>query len=516
MKRLESLALAGVMVMSIASCDDGGGGGDDGSATAPGTISASATISGTATDSGTGMVDDDGGDETGEKLDVGGGGSGPGGGCGGSDLGCTDKIDLLFVIDNSGTMAVEQENLARNFPLLVQQLEGLTDSMGNEVNPDVQIMVTNTDFGNPLCTAFEPEGYEPSRGAPITTPCTQRINDFTGLGSNPDVVPEACTASCVSGAAPEGDPFVAFSNGMDNIPDNIVEADINNDGIPDSPVAQALGCIGPQGINGCGYESPLENMLQALNPSAEWNQGARPFLRPDALLAIAVITDEADCSVQNYDIMTDATYQEVEPGSGMPESSSAICWNAGVSCQGPDANGVYSDCASSSTAETLQPISRYTNYLINSLREDQGKEVVMLGILGVPEVTQRNEVAPFEPLAGGVFDLEYRNWRDGEFTGIPGGGDILPDEFAGGVTAADKQFDFGVGPGCTGGDAVNGFTGQAIPPVRVKEVCESLNIDNGDGTEDIRCCIESICDDDFSPAIKCLAGIIGEAIVVPG
>lgn len=514
MNRLETLAWVGALLFAATSCGDEGGGDDESSATLPTTLTATITESGT--DSMTGPEDDDSGDPTGGVLDIGGGGSGPVGGCGGSDLGCTDKIDLLFVIDNSGTMAVEQENLARNFPLLVQQLESLEDSMGNPVNPDVQIMVTNTDFGNPLCTAFEPEGYDPSRGAPITTPCTDRISDFTGLGNSPDMVPEACTSSCSSGAAPEGDPFVAFSNGMDNIPDSIVEADINGDGTPDSPVAQALGCLGPQGINGCGYESPLENMLQALNPAADWNQGSRPFLRPDALLAVAIITDEADCSVQNYDIMTDAVYQEVEPGSGMPESSSAICWNAGVSCQGPDASGVYSDCVASDTAETLQPISRYTNYLIDTLREDGKKEVVMLGILGVPEVTAHNDEAPFEPIAGGVLDLEYRNWRDGEYTGVAGGGDILPDEFATGTTAADKQFDFGVGPGCTGGSAATSFTGQAIPPVRIKEVCESLNIENADGTVDVRCCIESICDDDFSAAIQCLAGIIGEAIVVPG
>jgi len=512
MNRLESLAWVGAMLVAATSCGGESGGDDDTSATA--SITITDTLSGTDSMSGSG--DESAGDETGEKLDVGGGNTGPGGGCGGSDLGCTDKIDLLFVIDNSGTMAVEQENLARNFPLLVQQLENLEDSEGNPVNPDVQIMVTNTDYGNPLCTAFEPEGYDPSEGAPITTPCTDRIADFTGLGSNPDSVPTACTNSCVSGAAPEGDPFVAFDSMGDNIPDSITEADINGDGVPDSPVAQALGCLGPQGINGCGYESPLENMLQALNPDAEWNEGARPFLRPDALLAIAIITDEADCSVQNYDIMTDATYQEIEPGSMEPESSSAICWNAGVSCQGPDANGVYSDCVASNTASTLQPTSRYVNYLVNTLRENQQKEVVMLGILGVPEVTAHNKDAPFEPTAGGVADLVYRNWIDGEYTGIPGGGDILPDEFATGVTAADKQFDFGVGPGCTGGDAVNGFTGQAIPPVRVKEVCESLNIENQDGSTDVRCCIESICDDDFSPAIRCLAGIIGEAIVVPG
>ena len=514
MNRLESLAWVGALLFAATSCGDAGGGGDESDSTLPTTLT-TPIVSESGTDSMSGPDDDDSGGSSGDLLDVGGAGSGPGGGCGGSDLGCTDKIDLLFVIDNSGTMAVEQENLARNFPLLVQQLENLQDSSGNMVNPDVQIMVTNTDFGNPLCTAFEPENYDPSRGAPITTPCTDRIADFTGLGNNPESVPEACTSSCISGAAPEGDPFVAFSNGMDNIPDTIVEADINGDGTPDSPVAQALGCLGPQGINGCGYESPLENMLQALNPEADWNQGSKPFLRPDALLAVAIITDEADCSVQNYDIMTDAAYQEVEPGSGMPESSSAICWNAGVSCQGPDASGTYSDCVASDTADTLQPISRYTSYLINTLREGGKKEVVMLGILGVPEVTEHNPNAPFEPTAGGVFDLEYRNWRDGEFNGVAGGGDILPDEFATGTTAADKQFDFGVGPGCTGGSA-GSFTGQAIPPVRIKEVCESLNIENADGTIDPRCCIESICDDDFSAAIQCLAGIIGEAIVVPG
>ena len=66
----------------------------------------------------------------------------------------------------------------------------------------------------------------------------------------------------------------------------------------------------------------------------------------------------------------------------------------------------------------------------------------MLGILGVPEVTAHNPEAPFEPIEGGVLDLEYRDWRDGQYDGVPGGGDILPEEFASGVTAADKQFDF--------------------------------------------------------------------------
>ena len=510
MKRIDWLPfLVAGLGLGAASC-----GGDDGreGQNASASASASITITATATDSGTGQVDtDDTSDagETGEKLDAGGGGMA---GCGNQDLGCTDQIDLLFVIDNSGTMAVEQENLARNFPLLIRQLEELTDSAGNPVNPDVQIMVTTTDFGNPLCTPFEPADYEPARGTPISTPCVDRIERFTGLGSNPDVVPEACTNVCSNtDAAPDGDPFIAFNQSGNNIPDTVTPADIDGDGIEDSAVAQALACIGPQGIDGCGYEAPLENMLQALNPNAAWNQGAKPFLRPNALLAIAIISDEADCSVQDYSVMEDAAFQETNPANGQKQASSAICWNAGVTCNGPDAQGVYSDCTSTDGGK-MQPISRYTKYLIDELREKQKKEVIMLGILGVPEVTEHNELPPYEPIAGGVMDLVYRDWADGEYPT----GDILPDEFAAGVTAADKQFDFGVGPGCTGGDAVGGFTGQAIPPVRIKEVCEALNIDNGDGTVDVRCCIESICSEDYSAAIGCLTGIIGESIVAPG
>jgi hypothetical protein len=72
-----------------------------------------------------------------------------------------------------------------------------------------------------------------------------------------------------------------------------------------------------------------------------------------------------------------------------------------------------------------------------------------------------------------------------------------------------KEFQFGIGPGCTGENGMGGFTGQAIPPVRVKEVCEALNED-----DKIRCCIESVCDTDFSGAIGCLAGII-QTVFVP-
>ena len=454
----------------------------------------------------------DGTDTMTEKLDVG-GGTGTLPGCAGD--GSCNEIDLLFVIDNSGTMGEEQLNLAANLPLLVEQLQNLTDSEGNPVNPSVQIMVTTTDMGHPLCTPFQKADYTPRQGAPVYEGCNARINRFTGLDvQDPVTIPEACTQNCAADIAP-GDQFIRF--------------DAQGSNVPNDDIGAALSCIGPQGIDGCGYEAPLESMVQAINPEAcwnnpdqdkcandpEWSNLKRGFLRPDATLAIAIVTDELDCSVAppgGFTYFTDDdTHWNQNPEIEISQATSAVCWNAGVQCEDGDGDGVYEACASSDN-DVLHPVDRYVSYL-RYLKEEQNKEVVMLGILGVPPVTEYNDVAPYQPIAGGVFDLEYRDWIDGEYPA----GDILPTEWSGGVTADNKRFEFGaIGPGCTGEDMGGNFTGQAIPPVRVREVCESLNFTDENGNEQVRCCIESICSTDFSPAIKCLTGIIEQSIPAAG
>ena len=59
------------------------------------------------------------GDDDGTEVDAGNGGGGGGGGGGNVDaLGCS-KMDLLFVIDNSGSMGEEQTNLIANFPTFI-------------------------------------------------------------------------------------------------------------------------------------------------------------------------------------------------------------------------------------------------------------------------------------------------------------------------------------------------------------------------------------------------------------
>jgi hypothetical protein len=444
------------------------------------------------------------------------------------DSGCKNKIDLLFVIDNSGTMGEEQLNLARNFPRLIEELEDLTDRQGHPVGPDVNVMVTTTDVGaNPSChTMDEKPGYVAARGAPIYTPCTERLERFTGRGDDAPVFEDACTEVCDPDAPiSPTDQFLHFSPQSANVPAY---------GTP----AEALACIGPQGIDGCGYEAPLEAMAQALNPTACWNDPEHcndpeldwmelPFLRDDAVLAIAIITDETDCSVRDFSIMESLVFKEFDPLVGLPTASSAICWNAGVMCTGFDASTrIYDQCVSvnkdvdgnmgvSDDEAVLHPVSRYLDLL--HAYEAQGRDVIMLGVLGVPPVTEHADLPPYHPIAGGVDDLVYRQWNDPQYPD----GDILPDEWDAGVRAIEKEWEFGMGPGCTGSpDGGVTFTGQAIPPVRIQTVCEALNVADDPTTVlnegRVRCCIESICGSDYSPALTCLTGLIKDAFTPVG
>jgi hypothetical protein len=437
--------------------------------------------------------------------------------------GSCQLIDILFVIDNSGTMGEEQLNLARNFQFLVQELQNLTDADGQPVDPNVNIMVTTTDFGHPLCTAFQKPDYVPRQGAPVYQGCNSRIQRFTGLDPmDPEVIEEACTENCPADVAP-GNHFINFSAFGSNVPDDDVGA--------------ALSCIGPQGIDGCGYEAQLEIVLQAINADACWNNPEQPkcdedpewadvtegFLRDDATLAVVLVTDEIDCSVAapaGYSFFTDINntiYWNVNPDPDVmvPQATSAICFNSGVSCADENGDGIYEGC-DPTDSEVLHPIERYISYF-DYLTENQDKEVVMLGILGVPEVVAHNPNPPFQPIAGGAVDLLYRDWIDFPYPA----GDIVPAEWESTdpqddppVRAANKVFEFGnLGPGCTGTDEMGNFTGQALPPVRERHVCESLNyVDEETGEPQIRCCIESICDTDFSPAIRCLTGVITDVI----
>ncbi len=336
------------------------------------------------------------------------------------------EVDVLFVIDNSGSMGTAQQQLQEGSEALVSALEasGL----------DYRVGVTSTDNGNYWC-----------RGSGVGTPhnghlvfptsCRQRQDDFYFSGTDTDVFEAACSERCAAEQIPmaEGAPPWLSPNTIGNI-----------------DMADALACSLPLGINGCGFEQPLESMFRSVALSDSAGTAESGFIRPDAHLVVVFVTDEVDCSYNPE--FEDAVFGETgnhefwpQPDD-LPAPTSAICWNAGVRCEGTG-TPEFTSCEAhdktvfGSDAEAdeavIYPLSRYTS-LLDSIRANKapGAGVFTFGILGVPQF--------------------YAAPQDIQYAIGPAPND--PDSF---------QATYGIGKGCSSGDF------DAVPPVRLLEFTQA-------------------------------------------
>ena len=157
-----------------------------------------------------------------------------------------DTIDILFVIDNSGTMAQEQTNLLSNFPKFISAIEAITPPIKS-----YHVGVISTDIGA--------GGTKPS-GCTLNGDEGKLMHKPTGTG---------CAAA-----------YPSYLTG------------------PSATIAKDFSCIANLGTKGCGFEQQMEAALVALTMQT-YNTG---FLRKNAPLAIIFITDEDDCSAKDLSI----------------------------------------------------------------------------------------------------------------------------------------------------------------------------------------------------------------------
>jgi hypothetical protein len=159
-------------------------------------------------------------------------------------------VDLLFVIDNSGSTDNKQANFIRNFPAFITALNDIQGGL-----PNVRIAVVSSDLGS---------------GGVMTS------NMCNGHG--------------------QGAAFITTSVG--GMPCGITTAEqwITPNNVPPGQIAAVFQCMANRGSQGCGYEHQLQAANQALHPRPDWNPMNEGFLRPDAYLAIIFLTDEDDCS----------------------------------------------------------------------------------------------------------------------------------------------------------------------------------------------------------------------------
>ncbi len=219
-----------------------------------------------ATGTATGAADD--GDETGAKLDVG-QGMASGAGDAGDKSGC-DKVDFLFVIDNSGSMGDNQDSLIASFPGFISSIQNTLDEA-----QDYHIMVVDTDaeWGGIECPIFcGTFGSCPSIPQyPCNSGPPSACDSTLGAGVNFPLASDAPNMLC------------QFSTGgryMDSSEPNL---------------ASAFQCAAKVGSDGDGSERPMSAMVSALSEDLGQPGGCNEgFIREDAILVVTIITDEED------------------------------------------------------------------------------------------------------------------------------------------------------------------------------------------------------------------------------
>ena len=304
------------------------------------------------------------------------------------------KVDILFVIDDSGSMSEEQAALAANFSALVEQLES------TEVMADYRVAITTTNNAHPYCL-----NHDAQVGALTLRSCRAHLDDFVFRPNTPSEVDrrqEACLSQCPEALADLTPVATPLHEGGEVTPRPWLERGQALTNVPDGvSTAQALACWGPQGISDCGYESPLEAMLRAFERSADEGDPGHGFVRDDALLQVVFITDEADCSMApgGEAAFDPDGSKALWPDPSQQQAPSAVCWNAGVSCQTQPGGRIECepadlDAEGQPAAEgesVLHPLSRYLERLehLDALKRatlgDERRQILLSVIAGVPE-----------------------------------------------------------------------------------------------------------------------------------
>jgi hypothetical protein len=363
-----------------------------------------------------------------------------------------DKVDLLFLFDYSQSMAQEQSALREEFPNLINVLATGDPGMGKDKFPpakDLHLGVVSSDLG--------------LVGISDIDKCSGLGDD--GVMQNMPRLP-GCKASYPR--------FLTYNAGI-NTP-----ADVAND----------FACVAMLGTDGCGFEQQLEVTLKSLWPSADprikflgdsnmtglvghGDNENLGFLRSDpimglSLLAIIVVSDEEDCSSMTTEHFTPNAY--LDPTN--PADAKLLMQGLNVRCNFNEAN--------------LYAIDRYVNGF-KALRPQNENLIIFAGIVGVPPETVSEQV-----LANLKLDEEAS--RNQFYDGILKHALMQPVVNTNNTPAFDDDT---MQPSC------QTATGLAYPPIRIVKVAQ------GFGPNGI---IQSICQDDFGPAIDAIIEIIAKQL----
>ena len=289
-----------------------------------------------------------------------------------------NKVDILFMIDNSPSMSPKQQELKNRFPLLIKTLNDF-----GKANPaSYHIAVVTSDLGAGQFNIGNGQCHPGGDGAKL----------------------QAVGAAADSQCQPPGMglPYIVYDQlaNQSNLPSGTAQdpASTATDANGLGELEWQFDCMASVGDKGCGFEQQLEAPFQALH------QNESGFLRDDALLVVVWITDEDDdCSSPpdsdlfdpsqtqygallsyrgtNYGVMCQYMGQD----SLMPYADSG---GALMSCHGaPNPNGNSKGLPPSGQGKCYDT-SRYINYLTKPAAQGGVKvdpnDVILVGIVAPP------------------------------------------------------------------------------------------------------------------------------------
>jgi hypothetical protein len=338
-------------------------------------------------------------------------------------------IDIVFMVDNSKSMMPLQTKLTTNFPTFMNVLKGLPGGL-----PSVHIGVVSSDIG---------AGQYDIGDIPQC-----RHGGDQGIFQN---TPRGTT--CGAGMLNMGEHFISNVNGMANYTGDI---------------ADVFSCIAALGDQGCGFEHVFGSVLRALG--ADGNGGAPAenanFLRPNAYLAVIMITNEDDCSAPINSNFFDPTSRHVSDPSG--PLASYRCNEFGHLCGGmhpPRTPAGRTDLSGTCTSAEDGKLLRVADVAqaLKLLKPGQPDKVLVAAISGPP---------------------------------TPYAVELTPP-----TLADDPAMWPSIVHSCNAADGT-----YADPAIRVKEWVDAFG---GNGV------FQSICNDSFAPALQRIAEEIGKRLGTP-
>ena len=211
------------------------------------------------------------------------------------------QVDILFVIGNSPSMAPKQAVLAQNFRKMIAVLERLPGGL-----PEVHIGVVSSNMGAGM-------------GA-MGGNCGVGLGDRGLLWGND---PNDLTASVAAGSVAATNANNPIADGCGLLPGaRWIEDGASPDGTggrqrnySGRTIEDVFTCLATAvGSNGCEEQHLLQATRVALIPQDGINEANSGFLRSNAYLAIVLVTDQDDCSANNYNTLNDDMFNMVTKG----------------------------------------------------------------------------------------------------------------------------------------------------------------------------------------------------------